>query len=114
MQKAANSRDLIDVSELRPADIEPVALGRKEDAIREGKLGVELFPGSKDAMIGPSRVRDLAFIWLLLGEYAAALDRIEYLLSNPSWFSVPLLRLDPRWDPLRDHPRFQRLIEQEP
>ena len=55
---------------------------------------------------------DLAFIYMLVGEHAAALDQIEYLLSIPSWFSVPLLRLDPRWDPLRDYPRFQALLEE--
>jgi hypothetical protein len=47
----------------------------------------------------------------MLGEYDAALDQIEYLVSIPSWLSVPLLRLDPRWDPLRSHPRFQKLLE---
>ncbi len=91
------------------------ALGRKEDAIREGKLGVELFPVSKDALVGPYRVEDLVFIYTLVGEHDAALDKLEYLLSIPSeTMSVSMLRLDPRWDPLRDHPRFQKLIEQEP
>jgi len=86
-------------------------LGRKEEAIREGKLGVELFPVSKDASIGPYRVEDLAFIYTLVGEYDAALDQIEYLLSIPSkTMSFPMLRLDPRWDPLRDHPRYKELI----
>ena len=40
----------------------------------------------------------------------AALDRIEYLLSIPSKLSVPLLKLDPKWDPLRQHPRFKALV----
>ncbi len=86
-------------------------LGRKDEAIREGKRGVELYPVSKDAMIGPFRVADLAEIYTMVGEYDAALDEIEYLLSIPSEMSVPLLRLDPIWDPLRDHPRFQDLLE---
>jgi tetratricopeptide (TPR) repeat protein len=86
-------------------------LGRKEDAIREGKRGVELFPVSKDALIGPVRIWDLAEIYTMVGEYDAALDEIEYLLSIPSLMSVPWLRLDPIWDPLRDHPRFQALLE---
>ena len=86
-------------------------LGRREDAIREGKLGVELFPVSKDALIGPYGVEDLAFIYTLVGEHDDALDRLEYLLSIPSLtMSVPMLRLDPRWDPLRDHPRYKELI----
>jgi len=46
-----------------------------------------------------------------VGEYDSALDQIEYLLSIPSWFSVPLLRLDPRYDPLRKLPRYQKLLE---
>ncbi len=86
-------------------------LGRKEEAIREGKLGMELYPVSKDALDGPYYVILLAVIYVMVGEYDAALDKIEYLLSIPSDLSVPLLRLDPQWDPLRDHPRFKRLLE---
>jgi len=87
-------------------------LGRKDDAIREGKLGVELFPVSKDAYFGPYRLEDLALIYVMVDEYEAALDQIEHLLSIPSQFSVALLRLDPRYDPLRSHPRFQKLLQQ--
>ena len=72
---------------------------------------MELFPVSKDALWGPYRVWDLAVIYTMLGEYDAALNEIEYLLSIPSPMSVPLLRLDPIYDPLRDHPRFQDLLE---
>ena len=44
-------------------------------------------------------------------EVKEALDKIEYLLSIPHYYSVPLLRLEPMWDPLRDLPRFKRLLE---
>jgi TolB-like protein/Flp pilus assembly protein TadD/tRNA A-37 threonylcarbamoyl transferase component Bud32 len=86
-------------------------LGRKEEAIREGKLAVELYPVSKDAFSGPDHVYSLAKIHMMVGEYEKALDQIEYLLSIPYSLSVPLLRLDPMWDPLREHPRFKQLLE---
>ena len=86
-------------------------LSRKEDAIKEGKLAVELLPVSKEAMRGAYRVEDLAAIYAMVGEYDAAVEQLAYLLSIPSHISVPLLRLDPKWDALRDHPRFQRLLK---
>ncbi len=85
-------------------------LGRKEDAIQEGKLAVELLPVSKEAMSGPYRVDDLARIYVMVGEFDAAIGHLEFLLSIPSRLSIPLIRLDPAWDPLRDHPRFKMLI----
>ncbi len=85
-------------------------LGRKADAIREGELGVELLPMSKEAILGPVRVEDLARIYTIVGEYDAAIDQLESLLAVPSITSVPMLRIDPTWDPLRDHPRFQALL----
>ena len=57
-------------------------LGRKDDAIREGKKGVDLCPISKDALDGPRRLKELAEIYVVVGEYDAALDEIEYLLER--------------------------------
>ena len=88
-------------------------LGRKEEAICEGKLAVELYPVSKDALDGPDYVLNLAMIFVMVGEYDAALDQIEYLLSIPYQnLSAPLLQISPRWDSLREHPRFKRLLEE--
>jgi TolB-like protein/Flp pilus assembly protein TadD/predicted Ser/Thr protein kinase len=88
-------------------------LGRKADAIREGERAVELQPVSKDAVFGPSLVVDLAFICAQTGEHDAAMDQIEYVLSVPAHFSVHLLRLDPRWRVLHDHPRYRALVSGE-
>ncbi len=85
-------------------------LGRKEAAIREGTLAVELLPISKEAMACPFRIDDLARIYVMVGEFNAAIDQLEFLLSIPSELSIPLLRLDPAWGPLRDHPRFKKLV----
>ena len=103
----------------RPEDAQPhsslgiayAGLGRKDDAIREGKLAVELLPVSKDAWRGCYRVKDLARIYVMVGEFDAAIDQLEFLLSVPGEMSVPLLKLDPVWAPLRDHHRFKKLSE---
>jgi serine/threonine-protein kinase len=68
-------------------------------------------PVSKDALNSLDLLEALARIYIMVGEYEAALDEIEYLLSIPGWLTVSILRIDPRWDPLRDHPRFQALLE---
>jgi hypothetical protein len=46
----------------------------------------------------------------MLGEQDAAIDRLEVLLSVPSFLSRQLLQLDPVWSTLREHPRFERLV----
>jgi TolB-like protein/Flp pilus assembly protein TadD len=86
-------------------------LGRKEQAVREGHRAVELLPIVKDAYTGTTILKASAQIHAEVGEHEKALDQLETLLSVPSLTSVPLLRLEPSWDPLRDDPRFQALLE---
>lgn len=86
-------------------------LGRKEDAVHEGRCAVKLIPYTKDIEQGFHRARDLAYIYTMVGEYDAAVNQIEFLLSVPGELSIPLLKIDPIWDPLRNHPRFQKLLE---
>ncbi len=86
-------------------------LDRNEEAVRAGERSFELMPTSKDALVGPIQAIELAKIYARVGEADKALDLIEELLSIPSDLSIGLLRLDPAWDPLRDHPRFQALLE---
>ena len=47
----------------------------------------------------------------MVAEYDVALDQLETLLAMPSVVSIPWLRLDPRWTPLRDLPGFRELEE---
>ena len=53
----------------------------------------------------------LLTISVMVGEFDAAIDQLEFLLSRPGEMSIPLLWLDPAWEPLRDHPRFKKLVE---
>ena len=93
-----------------PAELQADSNAR-ECFLREAKLAVELLPVTKEAMKGPYRVEDLARIYVMVGEHDKAIDQLEHLLFIPGPLSIPLLRLDPAWDPLRDHPRFQKLLE---
>ncbi|MGB5657897.1 MAG: hypothetical protein WBO54_00310, partial [Thermoanaerobaculia bacterium] len=86
-------------------------LGRKEQAIAAGKKAVEMMPIEKDMYIGPQLVDDLALIYTRLGMVEEALDQIDLLLSIPAKFSVVVLEMDPRWDGLRDHPRYREIVE---
>jgi serine/threonine-protein kinase len=87
-------------------------LGRKEDAIREGRQAVALCPLSEDAYTGAGVLEDYVEILVYVGEYDAALDEIEHLLTIPAGITVNKLRLHPVWDPLREHPRFKRLLDE--
>ncbi len=86
-------------------------LGDKDKAIEHGKRGTDMLPVTRDADGGPLRLEELARIYVMVGEYDDAIDTIEYLLSIPYTLSKPLLKIDPAWDPLRDHPGFIELLE---
>jgi TolB-like protein/Flp pilus assembly protein TadD/tRNA A-37 threonylcarbamoyl transferase component Bud32 len=86
-------------------------LGRREDAVREGRRAVELWPPSMDAVDGRFFVSELVRIYIMVGDYDSALEQIEYLLSTRSGrFSVLFLGRDPWFDPLREFPRYKELI----
>jgi adenylate cyclase len=85
-------------------------LGRRADAIREGKRGVELAPMSKAADYGGYSRHQLARTYILLGEYDKALEQLEPLVEKPYLLSPGWLRIDPTFAPLRGHPRFERMV----
>jgi TolB-like protein/Flp pilus assembly protein TadD len=87
------------------------ALGQKQEAIAEGKRAVELLPESQDALDGPRGTAALAQIYAWTGEFDEAFRLLDHLLAIPAHgLTVPLLKLDPAWDPLRKDPRFQDLL----
>src|SRR5215469_14465884 len=87
-------------------------LGEKEQAINEGKRAVEVLPESQDAFDGPQATESLALIYTWSGEFDEAFRLLDHLLVVPNFsITVPILKLDPSWDPLRADPRFHLLIE---
>jgi tetratricopeptide (TPR) repeat protein len=88
------------------------ALGRKEDALREGRRAVELIPVTKDAATGAELLRNLAITYAWAGEKDLAIKQLEELLPLFSPISYGQFRLHPWWDPLRDDPRFEKIVEE--
>src|SRR5436305_2235591 len=87
------------------------ALGQKQEAIAEGKRAVELLPKSQEAPDGPHATAALAGIHAWTGEFDEAFRLLDHLFAVPSNLTVPMLKLDPAWDPLRQDPRYQALID---
>jgi serine/threonine-protein kinase len=85
-------------------------LGQMEAAVAEGVVAAELGSLAQDAWDGTDVLGLLAQIYVYAGDYEAAVDRLETLVRVPSRYSNQWLRLHPSWAPLRDHPRFQRLV----
>jgi TolB-like protein/Flp pilus assembly protein TadD len=92
-------------------------MGRKDDAIREGRRAVELKPESIDALDGVLMNCYLALIYARCGEKDLAFPLLERLLRAPGAsdsgnYSVTVNDLKYRWewDPLRTDPRFQAIV----
>jgi serine/threonine protein kinase/tetratricopeptide (TPR) repeat protein len=85
-------------------------LGRKEEAIREGRRASELLPVTKDATNGAHIMQFLGVIYAWTGEKDLAIKQIAATLQVPSLLSYGELRLHPFWDPLRGDPRFEKIV----
>jgi serine/threonine-protein kinase len=85
-------------------------LGRKEEALREGRRAVELLPVRKDAINGPLMIAYLAMIAAWIGEKDLACEQLSIAIRSPSTLSYGQLKLLPFWDPLRKDPRFEKIV----
>ena len=85
-------------------------LGRKEEALREGRQAVELAPIAKDSTDGPGVLFHLAFIYAWTGERDLAIEQLETVAKIPGGPTYGILRLDPVWDSLRGDPRFEKIV----
>ncbi len=85
-------------------------LGEKDAALAETRRATELLPESKDAFGGPEITAGVAEVHTILGDNDRAIEILDGLLSRPSAVTVQGLKINPIWDPLRNDPRFQALL----
>src|SRR6266446_5081154 len=85
-------------------------LGEKDAALAEAQRATELLPESKDAFGGPEIAEGVAEVCAIVGENTRAIELLDGLLSRPSAVTVQGLKINPIWDPLRNDPRFQALL----
>jgi tetratricopeptide (TPR) repeat protein len=85
-------------------------LGRKEEALREGRRGVELLPVEKDASNGADMIQNLAIIAAWVGEKEIACEHLATAAKLAGTVSYGRLKLLPYWDPLRGDPRFEKIV----
>ena len=86
------------------------ALGRKEEALREGRRAVELLPVAKDSVNGVHMIEYLAMIGAWLGDKDLACEQLGIATRLPGGLSYGQLKLMPYWDPLRGDPRFEQIV----
>jgi TolB-like protein/Tfp pilus assembly protein PilF len=89
------------------------ALGRKEDALREGRRAVELLPVERDSVNGLHMIEHLAMIAAWVGEKDLACEQLAKAIRYPMYpsdVSYGELKLMPKWDPLRGEPCFEKIV----
>jgi len=91
-----------------------VHAGDSTGAAGLARQGLEAEAAIPDAVANVQAREAAARLFTRLGRYEDALDLLDSIRSAPSPLSSTDLRLDPEWDPLRLHGRFQRLLIAEP
>jgi TolB-like protein len=99
-----------DASKLCFLGLIDASLGRKEEALREGRGAVELLPSTKDALNGTEVLYFYAVICAWTERRDEAIQQLETLAKLQAGVSYGEIRLDPLWDPLRGDPRFEKIV----
>ncbi|MEY2487814.1 MAG: hypothetical protein QOH39_3462 [Verrucomicrobiota bacterium] len=86
------------------------ALGRKTEAVVQARRAVEALPIEKDAYDGPILATNLAVIYAATGAPDLAIELLTRLTALPNGPTAGTLRVEPEWQPLKDDPRFKKLI----
>ena len=85
-------------------------LGRKEEALREGRRALELLPVEKDPIFGITLVKYFAMLAAWAGDKDLACEQLAIAIRPPSAITYGDLKLMPFWDPLRGDPRFEKIV----
>jgi TolB-like protein/tRNA A-37 threonylcarbamoyl transferase component Bud32/Flp pilus assembly protein TadD len=85
-------------------------LGRKEEALNEGRRAMELVSSVKNLPTEPYVKKSFAIICAWTGERELALGQLEALIKIPGSYTYGNFRLSPMWDPLRGDPRFEKIV----
>jgi TolB-like protein/class 3 adenylate cyclase/Tfp pilus assembly protein PilF len=87
-------------------------LGRKEEALREGRRAMELMPPEKDSINGAHMIEYFAIIAAWVGEKDLAFEQLGKAIQLPGYGTATYgqLKLLPYWDPLRGDPRFEKIV----
>jgi TolB-like protein/Flp pilus assembly protein TadD len=99
-----------DVSLLADLGLIDAGLGRKEEALNEGRRAMELAPSVKDSGTESYVKECFAVICAWTGERELALGQLEALTKTPGSHTYGNFRLSPMWDPLRGDPRFEKIV----
>ena len=87
-------------------------LGRKEEALHEGRRALELVRAEKDVAEGIFQMTNLAMIAARVGDKDLAFEELDRIIRLPSSLSYGTLKSFPWWDPLRGDPRFEKIVEE--
>jgi TolB-like protein/tRNA A-37 threonylcarbamoyl transferase component Bud32/Flp pilus assembly protein TadD len=99
-----------DVTLLADLGLIDAGLGRKQEALNEGRRAMELGSSVKDSGTEPYVKMCFAVICTWTGERELALGQLEASATSPGYYTYGNLRLNPMWDPLRGDPRFEKIV----
>ena len=99
-----------DVTLLADLGLIDAGLGKKEEALNEGRRAMELGSSVKNSFTEPYVKMCFAISCAWTNERELALGQLEAFTKNPGYHTYGNLRLSPLWDPLRGDPRFEKIV----
>jgi TolB-like protein/class 3 adenylate cyclase len=115
-QRAEQEKRVAEQPEYGPAicvlSLIDAGLGRKEEALREGRRAMELLPVEKDSINGAHMIEYFAITAAWVGEKDLACELLAKAEQLPGYGTLTYgqLKLMPYWDPLRGYPRFEKIV----